>query len=76
MYRIPVESSHIASIGHDGTTLEVEYASGQIYQYSNVSPDMFDSILGGDSVGRGLRSAIHADGVVGTKLVPEIIEVV
>jgi hypothetical protein len=75
MNRTPVKSSHIASIGHDGTTLEVEYASGVVYRYSNVPEESFNSILTGESVGRGLRQAIHRDGVVGVKVEPEVVEV-
>ena len=74
MDRLPVKSSHIASIGHEGTTLEVEYASGVVYRYTGVDADQFAGILSGESVGRGLRQAIHQEGVVGSKVVPEVIE--
>jgi hypothetical protein len=75
MTRLPVKSSHILSIGHEGDVMEVEYASGQVYRYTGVGDDAFNSMMAGESIGRGLRQAIHQEGVVGTKVVPEVVEV-
>lgn len=34
MHREPVESSNIVSHGHDGSTLELEFKGGRVYQYA------------------------------------------
>ena len=36
MYRIPVSSSNLASVGYEGGILEIEFKSGSVYQYSGV----------------------------------------
>lgn len=59
MNRIPttkVESSQIAAIGHDGVdTLQIDFPrkSGGVssYQYSGVSPELFDKFKGAESIG-------------------------
>lgn len=53
MSRIPVVSSNIKSIGFEATNnvLEVEFHSGGIYQYRNVSQTIFDSFLRSASKG-------------------------
>jgi hypothetical protein len=73
--RTPVKSSHILSVGHEGNTLEVEYASGMVYRYSGVDEGSWNALMQSDSIGRGVRFAIYQDGVVGEKVKPEIVEV-
>lgn len=67
MERIPITSSHIKSVGHENDVMEVEYASGKVYRYTNVGDDKFLEIIGSESPGRSLRQAIHSDGVVGIR---------
>jgi hypothetical protein len=40
MKRTPVKSSNIASVGYHSAsrTLEVEFTSGNVYEYKNVTP--------------------------------------
>jgi hypothetical protein len=45
MNRKPVVSSNIASIGYESGTLEVEFTSGHIYQYSGVPSHIHHSLL-------------------------------
>ncbi|NSW91887.1 MAG: KTSC domain-containing protein [Firmicutes bacterium] len=54
MKRIYVESSNLRSVGYDSTTkiLEVEFNSGGIYQYFNVSEIVFQALLAADSKGQ------------------------
>jgi len=52
MTRQPVASSNIKSLGHDGSTLEVEFTNGRIYRYAEVSPEVFQGLLGAESVGK------------------------
>ena len=54
MDRQPVVSSNIAAIGYEsGTnTLEVEFASGAVYEYLGVPGDVYDGFLAAESPGR------------------------
>jgi hypothetical protein len=74
MTRTPVKSSHILSVGHEGNALEVEYVSGVVYRYSGVDEGSWNALIQSDSMGRGVRQAIHQEGVVGTKVEPETVE--
>jgi KTSC domain len=53
MNRIPVSSSNLASIGYDPVTqtLEVEFLHGGVYQYSDVSPSVYDGLMEAESHG-------------------------
>jgi hypothetical protein len=53
MDRIPVSSSNIESIGYDvsSETLEVEFKTQSIYQYSNVPQFMHEQLMQAPSVG-------------------------
>jgi hypothetical protein len=61
MQRIPVESSNIASIGYDRSsmTLEVEFKRGGTYQYFDVSPDLHDALMKSGSKGEYFVSTIR-----------------
>lgn len=52
--RIPVESSNIASIGHNPYTgtMEVEFVNGRVYQYSKVPRQVYKDFLDADSHGK------------------------
>lgn len=53
MERLPVSSSHIASVGYDtnSQTLEIEFLSGAIYQYFGVPENVYESFLNAGSKG-------------------------
>lgn len=63
MKRQKVESSNIASIGYapEKKTLEVEFHSGQIYQYCPVTVDFYKQLMNAPSKGtffvKNLRNA-------------------
>lgn len=63
MERIPVTSSQVASIGFDEATetLEVEFRSGGIYQYKNVSYVLYRHFLASPSKGAFLAEFIIGD---------------
>jgi hypothetical protein len=64
MERMPVTSTTLTSIGYDdaSATLEVEFASGVLYQYFDVPRPVFDDLLsGGGSVGAYFNQ--HVKGV-------------
>lgn len=58
MIRIPVTSSNLVSIGHEGTTLEVEFKHGGLYRYFNVPVDKYNALMSAESVGKFLNSEI------------------
>jgi hypothetical protein len=53
MRRRPVSSSAIRSVGYDprSRTLEVEFRSGAVYDYSGVTPRLWASFLDAPSKG-------------------------
>ena len=60
MRRDPVVSSNIVSAGYEPSseTLEIEFASGGVYQYYNVPPSIYEAFLAAPSKGRFLVSQI------------------
>ena len=53
MNRVNVKSSHLRSVGFDvaSRTLEIEFASGDVYQYFDVPIDAFASLMRAPSKG-------------------------
>lgn len=51
--RTPVQSSSIASLGHDAEsdTLHVEFNSGRIYEYSGINTEAYQRLLNAPSIG-------------------------
>lgn len=60
MQRDPVASSNVASIGYDDATetLEVEFLTGSIYQYYNVSAALWEQLRQAPSKGIFLNTYI------------------
>ena len=60
MYRIPINSSNIKSIGYDIqlAILEVEFNSNDIYQYFNVPEYLYQQFLNSSSHGQFLNDNI------------------
>lgn len=60
MERYSVASSNIASLGYDAAsqTLEVEFVSGNIYQYYGVPKNLYEQLMQAGSKGRFLNTYI------------------
>lgn len=60
MQRQSVRSSNIKSVGYDERTmtLEIEFTSGEIYQYLNVPVATFQALMRASSHGRYLNEHI------------------
>lgn len=60
MYRIPVSSSNIRSIGYDSQSavLEVEFSCGDVYQYFNVPEHLYQGLMNASSKGQFLNDYI------------------
>ena len=61
MYRTPVNSKNIRSIGYDvqSNVLEVEFTSGDVYQYFNVPEHPYQQFLQASSYGQFLNENIR-----------------
>ena len=61
MDRVPISSTNIISIGYDEPTetQEVEFGSGQIYQYYNVGPQLHEQLMAAPSKGQFLNVYIR-----------------
>lgn len=61
MYRTTVNSSNIKSIGYDkiSSVLEVEFTSGDVYQYFNVPEFLYQQFLQASSHGQFLNDHIR-----------------
>jgi len=60
MQRTPVSSTNIQSIGYDlqSATLEVEFKSGDVYQYFNVPENLYRGLARASSKGQFLNDNI------------------
>lgn len=60
MYRTPVQSSNVVSVGYDSTTmtLEIEFVGGSVYQYFDVPELEYSNLIGAESVGGYLHRNI------------------
>jgi len=63
MRRTPVDSSMMASIAYSATRriLEIEFQTGDVYQYLDVPPAVYRALLAAHSKGRFFHS--NLDGV-------------
>ncbi|GAA3032050.1 hypothetical protein GCM10020229_49360 [Kitasatospora albolonga] len=59
MERLPVESSCLSSVGHRGTTLELEFHGGSVYAYADVPEAEYRALLAAPSLGRYFHAHIR-----------------
>ncbi len=61
MVRVAVKSSSVASAGYsaEGSTLELEYRNGSVYQYFAVPKNVFESLLAAESKGSFVSERIR-----------------
>ncbi len=55
----PVESSNIASVGHDGADLHVAFKSGGTHRYQGVPAETFEAMRSAKSVGKFFHAHIR-----------------
>ncbi|AZP49947.1 TPA: KTSC domain-containing protein [Yersinia enterocolitica] len=60
MERTPVTSTDICAIGYDADTqtLEIEFNTGSVYDYSDVPQGEYDAFIGSDSKGKYFHANI------------------
>lgn len=58
MYRTPVKSSRMISVGWEHNILEIEFPDGVIYQYPNVSYPEYQNFIHSESLGSYLSNRI------------------
>lgn len=61
MQRTPVDSTTMRSVGYDAGSriLEIEFASGTVYQYLGVPEEKYERLLAAESKGRYFNSEIR-----------------
>lgn len=61
MKRTPLVSSMMRSAGYDAIShvLEIEFSTGAVYQYVDVSPDVYRDLLDASSPGRFFHGRIR-----------------
>jgi hypothetical protein len=69
MDHIPVQSSSITSIAHEGDTLELVFRSGARYRYHGVSAEQCEALRAAKSVGG--HFAAHIRGRFEHEVVPD-----
>ena len=69
MEMIPVESSNIESVGHDGReTLRVTFKGSGSYDYVGVTEEEFFGLVNAPSVGKAYNALTRGRGIKGIKL--------
>jgi hypothetical protein len=60
MIMLPVTSSDLESVGYDDASrnMKIRFHSGGVYSYSNVSHDVYDSLMSANSKGKYFHSHI------------------
>lgn len=60
MTRQSISSSNLRSVGYDSSnrTLEVEFNSGSVYQYSNVPSSVYSALMSASSHGQYFNANI------------------
>lgn len=63
MYRTPVSSTNVASVGYDQASmvLEVEYLNSLIYQYFDVPETVYNGLMSAASIGGYLSQYIKGN---------------
>lgn len=54
MFRQPVSSSRISSVGWENNTLEIEFKNGVVYQYYDVTHNEYVDYMNSPSLGSAL----------------------
>lgn len=62
MNRTPVKSSYIDSIGYEDGTIEVTYRDGKVYRYIGVPADVYESVMGFESIGKAFQEQVLKGG--------------
>ena len=57
-----VKSSNVKAVGYDAEeeTLQVEFKSGGVYQYTGVQPEMYADLMKAESIGRFVSQVVRA----------------
>ncbi|UGY07464.1 KTSC domain-containing protein [Bradyrhizobium quebecense] len=60
MRRDPVTSSNIAEVGYDPNSriLEVQFKTGAVYQYFDISQQVYDELMRASSIGGYVNSNV------------------
>ena len=61
MLLVPIASTDIAAAGYDpdGMELQIQYTTGRIYSYQNITPDWYQQFLNMPSKGSFLAQTVR-----------------
>jgi hypothetical protein len=59
MERVPVDSEALRSVGYKEGTLEIEFTSGDVYQYFDVPRHTHEALMAADSHGKFFSGQIR-----------------
>ena len=59
MQRVPVTSSVMTSVGYEDETLEIEFTSGDVYQYFDVPEPIHQALMRAESHGTFFNSHLR-----------------
>ena len=72
---VPVTSSNIRSMGWSAgdppivpPVMRVEFLNGSVYDYADVSEEVFNAVLNAESVGKAYNSIVKNGGYASTKV--------
>jgi hypothetical protein len=57
----PVKSSNLEAIGHDGTTLAVQFKGGAVHHYKGVPAELYDKLASAESPGSIFHKHIRSE---------------
>lgn len=52
MNRTPVQSHNLKAVGYENGTLQIEFVTGRVYEYFDVSPLVHGQLMNAESVGK------------------------
>jgi hypothetical protein len=58
MERKNVTSSRVNSIGWSNNTLEVEFNTGKVYQYTPVTEEKYNELLASPAIGKDIQAIV------------------
>jgi KTSC domain len=63
MEMVPVTSTQIAAVGYDADTkkMRIEFNNGSLYEYSNVTQEIFDGIVNAASPGGAFTASVKGN---------------
>lgn len=56
----PIDSTFVAALGHDGTTLAVQFTNGKVFHYADVPEEVYREVASAPSVGSTFSKLVRS----------------